>query len=194
MAQYAYSPATETIHVGDTVTWTNNDQPPHDVTTTSAPVALHSALLMTGQSWSYTFTVPGTYNYICSVHPYMHATLVVQAAPTPVAAPPPVPAAVAPPAPPVRRTVPATTHAAAPPVVSSSASTVAPAAGSAMPSGMAMPAAAPPAATNTAAAVSPGASLNPLLIVAGLVAGVATLCLLLIGSRPEPEPAESTTD
>jgi len=44
-----------------------------------------------------------------------------------------------------------------------------------------------PAASPVAAAASGGqqTSLDPLLLVAGLVAGVATLCLLLIGSRPE---------
>jgi hypothetical protein len=35
-----------------------------------------------------------------------------------------------------------------------------------------------------AAMPEPKSTLDPLLLVAGLVAGVATLCLLLIGSRP----------
>jgi len=29
------------------------------------------ALIGPGQSWSYTFTTPGTYEYYCIVHPYM---------------------------------------------------------------------------------------------------------------------------
>src|SRR5690348_10149497 len=69
MAHYAFSPATITVHAGDTVTWTNTDVAPHDVTTTSSPVAVHSGTLSTGQSWTYTFTVPGAYHYICSIHP-----------------------------------------------------------------------------------------------------------------------------
>ena len=179
MANYAFSPASATITVGDTVTWTNTDQAPHDVTTTSAPVSIHSSELSTGQSWSYTFTVPGTYSYICSIHPDMKATLVVKpaaVAPT-QAAPPPVTThrstvttqRVVP------QTIPATSAAAAPPVSTAPTTTMDMGAGDA-----AQPAAAAPAANQS----SPG--LNPLLLVAGLVAAIATLCLLLIGSRPEP--------
>jgi plastocyanin len=80
MAQYSFGPAALTVHVGDTVTWTNQDQAPHDVTTTSAPVALHSPTLSTGQSWTYTFTQPGAYAYICSIHPDMKARITVLAA------------------------------------------------------------------------------------------------------------------
>src|SRR5438270_1189021 len=74
--QYAYSSATLTVRVGDTVTWTNHDQAQHDVVTTSAPAAFRSPLLAQGQSWSQTFTVPGTYSYYCSVHPDMRAQVI----------------------------------------------------------------------------------------------------------------------
>ncbi|MEJ8669671.1 hypothetical protein WKI71_18260 [Streptomyces sp. MS1.AVA.1] len=59
MSGYAYGPATLTIPAGATVTWTNQDTAPHDVKTTSAPVAVHSPMLNKGGSWSFTFTVPG---------------------------------------------------------------------------------------------------------------------------------------
>jgi len=78
MTNYAFSPASMTVAVGDVVTWTNTDIAPHDVTTTSSPVAIHSSTMQKGQSWSYTFTTPGTYAYICSIHPDMKATVIVR--------------------------------------------------------------------------------------------------------------------
>jgi plastocyanin len=172
IANFAFSPAGATIAAGDTVTWTNTDQAPHDVTVTSGPVAIHSPTIATGQSWTYTFTTPGSYSYICSIHPNMRATLVVTApAPTRVAVPPaPVTRArVAPAAPPPAAVVAAPTTAPTTPATS-----------------MPMPTTSQPADVSQAAASgSQQAGLDPLLLVAGLVAGVATLCLLLIGSRPE---------
>jgi plastocyanin len=85
---YAYSPAALTVAVGDTVTWTNMDQAPHTVTVTSGPVKFASPTLQKGQSFTYTFTKPGTYQYYCAVHPDMTGTVTVQdkgAAPAPPA-------------------------------------------------------------------------------------------------------------
>src|SRR4051794_41691956 len=86
---YAFQPASLTVTAGDTVTWTNADQAPHDVTTTSAPVAIHGSRMDKGQTWSYVFTTPGTYAYLCSFHPDMKATVIVKPAATSKAAPPP---------------------------------------------------------------------------------------------------------
>jgi plastocyanin len=86
MQGYAFSPSSITIEAGDTVTWTNLDTAPHDVAVTNGPDHFHSPLLSRGQSWSFTFRVPGSYSYVCSVHPGMDASLVV-AAPAPVAVP-----------------------------------------------------------------------------------------------------------
>jgi plastocyanin len=168
IANFAFSPASATIADGDTVTWTNTDQAPHDITVTNGPVAVHSPTIATGQSWTYTFATPGTYSYICSIHPTMRATLVVAPAP----APPPTHPAVAP--------VPVTRARVAPPLVRTSAAVAAPV------TSMPMPTTSQPAqASPVASAGGQQAGLDPLLLVAGLVAGVATLCLLLIGSRPE---------
>jgi len=89
---YAYSPASLTINVGDTVTWTNEDTAPHTVTVTSGPVKFDSGSLAKGQSFSYTFTVAGTYSYYCAVHPDMVGQVVVTGssttpAPTPTPSP-----------------------------------------------------------------------------------------------------------
>ncbi|MFC0110399.1 cupredoxin domain-containing protein [Kibdelosporangium aridum] len=86
MSGYAYGPGTLTINVGDTVTWTNHDQAPHDAVTTAGPAQFRSPMLNTGQTWSFTFTTPGTYSYYCSVHPDMRGQIVVRQAaqaPTP---------------------------------------------------------------------------------------------------------------
>jgi plastocyanin len=160
--QYAYSPATLTVRVGDTVTWTNHDQAAHDVVTTSAPAAFQSPLLSTGQSWSQTFTVPGTYAYYCSVHPDMRAQVVVLATETPAPAPEaPAPTENAPPPPP-------TTTVTAPTTTTVPATTATPA---------------PQTPQTTQAAVT--TTFDPMLVVAGLVAAVTILCLLLMGARPE---------
>ncbi|MEV6948639.1 cupredoxin family copper-binding protein [Streptomyces sp. NPDC051172] len=179
MSGYAFSPRTLTITAGDTVTWTNQDQAPHDVETTSGPASVHSPMLSKGGSWSHTFTAPGTYGYLCTVHPGMTARLVVEAA--------------AAPAPTVRQhqhpTAAAPTGRAAGAMPSSmhmghSAEAAAPGAAktpSPSPTASASAAvAAQPAVDNAASATRP---LSPLLLLTGVVAGVAVLCLLLVGSR-----------
>jgi plastocyanin len=74
---FAFSPATITIHVGDTVTWTNTGKQLHSATANNH--SFDTGLLKTGQSASHTFTTAGTYSYICIVHPFMHGTVVVLA-------------------------------------------------------------------------------------------------------------------
>ncbi|MFE9442586.1 plastocyanin/azurin family copper-binding protein [Streptomyces sp. NPDC006602] len=68
------------VEVGQTVQWTNHDSVPHTVTTTKAPVKFDSGTLNQGDSWSYTFTKAGTYEYYCAVHPDMVASVKVVAA------------------------------------------------------------------------------------------------------------------
>lgn len=73
---FAYSPATLTVKTGTKVTWTNYDSAPHTVTSVSGTV-LDSPNITTGKSFSYTFTKAGTYNYYCTIHPNMKATIIV---------------------------------------------------------------------------------------------------------------------
>jgi amicyanin len=75
MQNFAYQPATIQVRVGTTVTWTNQDNVPHSVTFQNG--MKDSGLLAQGQSFSYTFNAPGTYQYYCTVHPYMVATVTV---------------------------------------------------------------------------------------------------------------------
>lgn len=72
---FAFTPATASVRVGTTVTWTNQDEEPHTVTAGGG--SFHSAPLTPGQTFRYTFTKPGRYPYICTIHPFMHGTVVV---------------------------------------------------------------------------------------------------------------------
>ncbi|MGW7208127.1 cupredoxin domain-containing protein [Streptomyces sp. NPDC054837] len=65
------------VEVGQTVRWTNHDSVPHTVTTTKGPKKFDSGTLEQGDSWSYTFTTAGTYEYYCAVHPDMVASVKV---------------------------------------------------------------------------------------------------------------------
>ena len=75
MQNYLFQPANMQVRVGTTVTWTNQDSVPHSVTFKNG--MKDSGLLTQGQSFSYTFNTPGTYQYYCTVHPYMVATVTV---------------------------------------------------------------------------------------------------------------------
>jgi amicyanin len=75
---YAFKPASLTINVGDTVTWTNMDSAPHTVTSSSGPDKLDSPELQKGQSWSFTFRKAGSYSYYCAVHPDMKGSVTVK--------------------------------------------------------------------------------------------------------------------
>jgi nitrite reductase (NO-forming) len=93
---FAYNPADITVPVGTTVTWVNQDSVGHTVTegdpNSPKPANLRVfdssgealtgkvALIGPGQSWNYTFTTPGTYEYYCIVHPYMIGQVTVTSA------------------------------------------------------------------------------------------------------------------
>ena len=76
IANFAFAPATLTVKVGTKVTWTNSDGATHSVVADKG--AFSSDNLPTGQSYSFTFTTPGTYSYHCGIHSSMKATIVVQ--------------------------------------------------------------------------------------------------------------------
>jgi plastocyanin len=76
--QFTFYPQRITVKAGTTVTWTNEDDVPHTVA--SSIKFFKSKTLDTADKFSFTFTTPGTYAYICSVHPYMTGAVVVEAA------------------------------------------------------------------------------------------------------------------
>ena len=73
---FAFKPDTLTIPPGTTVTWTNLDGPPHTVTTREK--GYDSKTLSTGDTFSYTFDENSTYEYYCTIHPFMIATIIVE--------------------------------------------------------------------------------------------------------------------
>jgi amicyanin len=74
IAGFKFSPATLTVRVGTTVTWTNSDSAAHNVS--GGP--LHSPALNHGASYRHTFTKAGTYHYVCTFHPWMKGTVIVK--------------------------------------------------------------------------------------------------------------------
>jgi amicyanin len=75
---FTFGPEKLTVKAGTTVTWTNEDDIPHTVA--SSTKAFKSKALDTDDSFSFTFTTPGTYEYFCSLHPHMVGTVVVEPA------------------------------------------------------------------------------------------------------------------
>jgi plastocyanin len=72
---FAFTPATLTVSAGSTVTWTNHDEEPHTVAASDG--SFHSPGMGTGATFSHTFSTPGKFDYVCSIHPMMHGTVVV---------------------------------------------------------------------------------------------------------------------
>jgi len=85
---FSFTPQTLTVKARTKVTWTNNDTTVHDVTSTDGPGTSASTTglfgsgpLSNGQSFSFTFSKPGTYHYECSIHASMatmHAVVIVK--------------------------------------------------------------------------------------------------------------------
>lgn len=73
---FAFSPTVATVKVGTTVTWTNDDTDPHTVTSMdNGPIK--SPTMQQGDTFKYTFTTPGRFEYLCTIHPFMTAAVVV---------------------------------------------------------------------------------------------------------------------
>jgi plastocyanin len=78
-----YAPDNFTIVIGvnNTVTWTNNDTSAHTVTSMVVPAGaetFNSGIISKGGVYTLTLTVPGTYEYICSLHAWMKGTFIVK--------------------------------------------------------------------------------------------------------------------
>ena len=75
---FAFQPATLTVHAGDQVTFVNDDDDAHTVTAVDR--SFGSPGLDTGDHWTYAFKRTGKFAYICALHPYMKGTIIVLAA------------------------------------------------------------------------------------------------------------------
>jgi plastocyanin len=73
MGDFFFSPSSVTVAVGDTVTWRNNGQAPHNATADDG--SFKTPDLNQGQSASETFNRAGTFSYICTIHPNMKGTI-----------------------------------------------------------------------------------------------------------------------
>jgi plastocyanin len=73
---FQFVPAILTIKPGTAVTWVNRDEEPHNVV--SPERVFRSKAIDGGEKFTTVFDKPGTYNYICAVHPHMRGTIVVQ--------------------------------------------------------------------------------------------------------------------
>jgi amicyanin len=76
---FTFTPPSLKVKAGTTVTWTNKDDIPHGIAA-SDNAFTRSKALDTDDSYSFTFTTPGTYQYFCYIHPHMVGTIVVEAA------------------------------------------------------------------------------------------------------------------
>ncbi|GHE12587.1 hypothetical protein GCM10010339_76390 [Streptomyces alanosinicus] len=74
---FAFSPTTLKVRAGTTVTWTNQDADAHTVSSAASGGPLHSPALATHATYSHRFTEPGTYVYLCTIHPFMTAKVEV---------------------------------------------------------------------------------------------------------------------
>ena len=72
---FTFKPDTITVPVGTTVVWENDDNIVHTVV--SRDGAFRSPALDTEDKFSFTFDKAGTFEYFCSLHPYMKAKVVV---------------------------------------------------------------------------------------------------------------------
>ena len=73
---FAFVPATVTIHPGQTVRWVQDDDTPHTVT--AADKSFDSGNLDQKATYKHTFAKEGTYAYVCAYHPTMKGTVVVK--------------------------------------------------------------------------------------------------------------------
>ena len=74
---FSFAPQTLTVKAGTTVTWNNRDDIPHGIGSSNNAFK-RSPALDTDDSYSFTFTTPGTYQYFCYLHPKMVGSIVVE--------------------------------------------------------------------------------------------------------------------
>jgi YVTN family beta-propeller protein len=75
IAGFAFAPASVELKAGQSITWTNDDGAPHAI---SVKGGASSPILAPGETHSMKFDKPGSYDYVCSVHPYMTGRIMVR--------------------------------------------------------------------------------------------------------------------
>ena len=78
IVNFKFTPAQVTVKAGSAIRWTNGGHLKNVIHSVNFPAAgIDSGVLHHGDQFTHTFTTPGTYAYICSIHPFMHGTVVV---------------------------------------------------------------------------------------------------------------------
>ncbi|MGD9933814.1 MAG: plastocyanin/azurin family copper-binding protein [Dehalococcoidia bacterium] len=173
-----FSPYHLEIEPGETVVWRNTGGQGHDVTSFDGLFA--SSVLANGDSFSFTFTSPGTYGYYCTIHPStMTAEVVVAGVSGPSPTPVPPEATSSPPLPAER---PATAPAA--PVSTQSAAAVTP---------VLARSPSPQPTTATAPTPTPTQATTPPPIASAGIAPTTTTTAAL-GAAPAEPPAANEED
>ena len=72
---FMFAPASLTIKAGTTVTWLNEDEEPHTVVSAGL---FRSKAIDTKESFAFKFDKPGEYHFVCTIHPQMSGTVIVQ--------------------------------------------------------------------------------------------------------------------
>lgn len=72
---FSFAPATVSVPLGTTITWTNHDDVPHQIVSTEQK--FKSPVLDTDGQFSHQFADAGAYKYFCSLHPRMTGQIVV---------------------------------------------------------------------------------------------------------------------
>jgi plastocyanin len=75
---FIFNPKALTVKAGTTVTWTNRDDIVHSIASSNNAFK-KSPAIDTDDTFSFTFTTPGTYQYFCYLHPQMVGSIVVEA-------------------------------------------------------------------------------------------------------------------
>ncbi len=73
---FTFAPEELTVPVGAVVTWVNRDDIPHTIV--EKDKAFRAKALDTDDSYSFTFTAAGDFNYICGLHPFMKGRVIVK--------------------------------------------------------------------------------------------------------------------
>ncbi|HXJ00327.1 MAG TPA: cupredoxin family copper-binding protein [Micropepsaceae bacterium] len=73
---FHFSPMSLTVPAGATVLWKNLDGEPHTVV--SIEGLFRSGGLDQNDSFTFKFDKPGTYRFVCSIHPQMLGTITVK--------------------------------------------------------------------------------------------------------------------
>jgi plastocyanin len=73
---FKFAPTPLTIEKGTEVTWTNHDDIPHSIVLNA--LGVRSKAMDTDGTFTYRFDKAGTFFYVCGLHPYMQAKVVVR--------------------------------------------------------------------------------------------------------------------